>query len=62
MRSTQLNPPIIELIATTIATTTYPKKNKAISKMEKYLTKDIVSTGDIFSRCICIFGNWNGYD
>ena len=49
MRSTQLNLPITELIATTIATTTYPKKNKAISKTEEYLTNDIVSTGEIFA-------------
>ena len=56
-RSTQLNPPITELITLTIATTTYPKKNKAISKMEEHLTKDIVSTGDICSRCICFFEN-----
>ena len=28
-------------------------KNKAISKMEEYLSKDIVSTGDICSKYIC---------
>ena len=60
--SSQLNPPITELITITIATTTYPKKNSAIFKMEEFLTKTIVSTGDICSKCICSFGNWNGYD
>ena len=46
---------IKEIIKITIATTIYPKKNKAISKKEEYLTKDIVYTGDICSRCICLF-------
>ena len=36
---------MIEII---IATTTYPKKNWGISKMEEFLTEEIVSTGDIF--------------
>ena len=45
-----------------MATTTYPKKNKEISKMQEYLAKDIVYTGDICYRCIWLFGNWNGYD
>ena len=51
-RLTQLNPPIIEVITIIIATTSYPKKIKAISKMEEFLSEDIVSTGDICSRCI----------
>ena len=37
-------------------------KNQAISKMEEFLIKDIVSNEDICSRCIWFFGNWNGYD
>ena len=36
---------MIEII---IETTIYPKKNWGISKMEEFLTKEIVSTGDIF--------------
>ena len=36
---------MIEII---IATTTYPKKNWGISKMEEFLTEEIVSTGDSF--------------
>ena len=50
--SSQLNPPITELITITIATTTYPKKNKATSKMEEYLTKDIINTTTNFSHVI----------
>ena len=30
--------------------------------MEEFLTKPIVATRDICSKCICSFGNWNGYD
>ena len=33
-----------------------------ISRMEGFLTLNIVSTGDIFSGCVCFFGNFNGYD
>ena len=33
-----------------------------ISRMEGILTLNIVSTGDIFSGCVCFFGNCNGYD
>ena len=54
-RSTCLNPPIRELITITLATTTYSKKNKTISKMKEYLTKYIVFTGHICSRCIFFF-------
>ena len=53
---------IKEIIKITIATTIYPKKNWEIFKMEEFLTKYTVSTGDICLRCICFFGNWNGYD
>ena len=37
-KSTQLNPPITDLITITIATTIYPKKTWRISKMEEVLT------------------------
>ena len=43
------------MIKITIETTTYPKKNWGISKMEEFLTKYIVSTGDICSKCVCFF-------
>ena len=69
-KSTQLNPPITELITITIAKTTLKKtkkqknnnkKNWRISKMEELLNQHIIdprhSTGDICSRCICFFGN-----
>ena len=45
-----------------LATTTYPKKNWEISKMEEFLTEEIVSIGDIYFRCVCFFGNSSGYD
>ena len=50
-QSTQLNPPITELIPITLVITTYRKKNWA-SKMKEFLALYIVSIGDICSRCI----------
>ena len=52
---------MIEII---IETTIYPKKNWGISKMEEFLTKEIVSTGDIrlgafvFSKIQMSMINW----
>ena len=62
--STQLNPPVAELISITIATTTYPKKKKhsGISNIEEFFTLPIVSTGGIRLKRISFFGNFNGYD
>ena len=59
-KSTQLNPPITELI-TTIATTTYPEKKREISK---FFALDIVPTGDVcptcnfFSEIVIVMINW----
>ena len=55
IKSTQLNPPITKLIKITIATTTHPGKknvNWGISKMEEFLTLDIVFTRDVCPKCI----------
>ena len=66
--STQLNPPVAELISITIATTTYPKKKKkkkkhsGISNIEEFFTLPIVSTGGVRLKRISFFGNFNGYD
>ena len=46
----------------TIAAISYPKNNWGISKMEKFLTLDIVSIGDTSSRCVYFPGNCNSYD
>ena len=43
------------MIKITIETTTYPKENWGISKMEEFLTKYIVSTWDICSKCVNVF-------
>ena len=56
------NPPITGMIEIIIATTTYPKKNWGISKMEEFLTEEIVPTGDVCFRCICFYEISNGYD
>ena len=50
---------MIEII---IETTIYPKKNWGISKMEEFLTKEIVSTGDIRLGAFVFFENSNVYD
>ena len=65
--STQLNPPVAELISITIATTTYPEKKKkkkhsGISNIEEFFTLPIVSTGGVRPKRISFFGNFNGYD
>ena len=70
--STQLNPPVAELISITIATTTYPEKKKqkkqkkkkhsGISNIEEFFTLPIVSTGGVRLKRISFFGNFNGYD
>ena len=65
--STQLNPPVAELISITTATTTYPKKKKkkkhsGISNIEEFFTLPIVSTGGVRLKRISFFGNFNGYD
>ena len=45
---------LTELITITIATTTYPEKKKwVVSIMEEFFSLDIVSTGDIWPKCIC---------
>ena len=48
-KSTQLNPPITELITIIIAATTYPEKKKPKKnwEMSKFFTLDIVPTGDV---------------
>ena len=64
--STQLNPPVAELISITIATTTYPEKKKkkhtGISNIEEFFTLPIVSNGGVRPKRISFFGNFNGYD
>ena len=50
---------MIEII---IETTIYPKKSWGISKMEEFLTKEIVSTGDIRLGAFVFFENSNVYD
>ena len=55
-KSTQLNPPITDLITITIATTIYPKKIWRISKMEEVLTLEIISFQNVCGcRCIFVF-------
>ena len=51
---------MIEIIK---ATTTYPKKNWGISKMEDFVTEEIVSTADIFFKVHLFFRKfkWLGY-
>ena len=62
IKSTQLNSPITELIKITIATTTYPRKNWRISKMEEYFNFRHCFHRRYFSRCIFLFENSNGND
>ena len=54
-RSTQLNPPITELITITIATTTYPEKRKLVNFKNwiSFFLFHVVSTGDVCPKCNC---------
>ena len=55
-KSTQLNPPITELITITIETTTYlEKKTSEFPKWRNFFTLDIVSTGDAYAKCFRFF-------
>ena len=55
-KSTQLNPPITELITITIETTTYlEKKTGEFPKWRNFFTLDIVSTGDAYAKCFRFF-------
>ena len=57
-KSTQLNPSITELI--TITKYHSFEGKLGVSRMDGLLTLEIF--GDICSRCVCFFGNCNGYD
>ena len=48
------NPPIKEMIKITIATTTYPKKNRGISKMDECYLKTL-SPKEIFVLGVVVF-------
>ena len=52
------SPLITEMTKTVIDSNNHLSKEKLGNfQNEGILTKDIVSTGDIFSRCICLFRN-----
>ena len=57
IKFTQLNPPITESITIIIATTSYPKNKDRMEnfQIKEFLTLNIVSTGDICSRCFVFF-------
>ena len=54
-KSTQLNPPITELITITIATTTYLEKRKLVNFKNGviFFLFHVVSTGDVCPKCNC---------